>query len=328
MLRVLDRGGSSRSSPRYLTHMSVPRSARLFVAESVGCRVVKALRYGFVAAVFNKACIVEMDGESIVSVLAQEAGQVAHGIRLREYGEFFRYTRVGVPAVLDDKGLTLGDGEASVIYGTAPVWRSRIRPRWENSNRCAGEGTEQLFQLLYSHAVNGGSDFLAATLVPGRRTTQLATRLSAVLPALTRATRMLDPDAVLVCLRHLIGLGPGLTPAGDDFVVGWLAGVTLAGGQCLERVRLRSIAAGIEALSSATTPVSRQHIADACAFEFSERLSDVCWALYERAPLPVLAAHLAAQLAVGATSGMDAAAGLAFALGCATPMQAHVGMSH
>ena len=70
----------------------------------------------------------------------------------------------------------------------------------------------------------------------------------------------------------------------------------------------------IALLRQATTSVSRQHLEDACALLFSERLLGVCVAIADGAPAPKLALRVAAQLAVGATSGADAAAGLMFAL--------------
>src|SRR5205823_9976478 len=43
--------------------------------------------------------------------------------------------------------------------------------------------------------------------------------------ALGRATRGLDGDEALRLLARFIGWGEGLTPAGDDFLVGWIAGL-------------------------------------------------------------------------------------------------------
>jgi hypothetical protein len=131
---------------------------------------------------------------------------------------------------------------------------------------------------------------------------------------LALATQKRDPDAALTSLQQVIGVGPGLTPGGDDFIIGWLAGLVLTAQSSEELGFVRAMATGINSMSEATTPFSAQHIADACAFEFSERLSDLCMALCQHAPFPILGSRLVAQLAIGATSGADAAAGLAFAL--------------
>jgi Protein of unknown function (DUF2877) len=144
--------------------------------------------------------------------------------------------------------------------------------------------------------------------------TPLATRISGVLLQLEPATRAGDPAAALRPVAQLVGLGPGLTPAGDDFIIGWLAGLTLTATTPERKEFLHAMCSGIRRLRFATTSVSSQHLDDACALMFSERLSDLCTAIAAGAPPPVLAARVAAQLAVGATSGADAAAGLMFAL--------------
>jgi hypothetical protein len=131
---------------------------------------------------------------------------------------------------------------------------------------------------------------------------------------LSVATQRHDRHQALSLLARLIGLGPGLTPAGDDFIIGWLAGLTLLAHSAAELAFLRAMGAGIAELAKATTSVSRAHLSDAGAFLFSERLSDLCVAVARGNPRPMLDLHVGAQLAVGASSGADAAAGLLFAL--------------
>src|SRR5262249_17823350 len=135
-----------------------------------------------------------------------------------------------------------------------------------------------------------------------------------VLPQLMEATRSQDSRAALDLLARLIGLGPGLTPAGDDFIIGWLAGLALTTRTSAQNAFLEAICHGVERLAQATTFVSRQHLRDACALMFSERLSDLCVAIAFGEPQPVLASRVTAQIAIGASSGADAAGGLIFAL--------------
>ncbi len=55
------------------------------------------------------------------------------------------------------------------------------------------------------------------------------------------------PDAV-----RLAGRGSGLTPAGDDVLAGYAAGLTLFHGRCLEAVRIAAVAAPRTTTLSAT----------------------------------------------------------------------------
>ena len=313
MIAMLDMHPSNASETRH--HASPFPAGRCFAAETVGCRLQQTLRRGRVAAIFDKACVVEMADGGVVAVLASDVGNVAHGMRIVDYGELRRNLRTGIATVLDGTALIFNDGEAAVTFARARIWRSRFRLGMAKPNFCAVNADQRLRYLLSQHGASSGSEFLAATLSRGSRTTELAAWLAAALPHLALATQKREPDAALASLRRLIGLGPGLTPAGDDFIVGWLAGLALTAQSHEDLVFVRAMAAGIGSMSEATTAVSRQHIADACAFEFSERLSDLCIALCERASLPILLeSRLALQFAVGATSGADAAAGLAFAL--------------
>jgi len=107
----------------------------------------------------------------------------------------------------------------------------------------------------------------------------------------------------------LIGLGEGLTPAGDDCVVGALAAIHHLAPGWLEPHAVRAIA---EAACHRTTDVARDFLLEALAGRFAEPV------------LAVLAAPSAARatdaarrlLAMGATSGADTLDGLRLA-GCA-----------
>jgi hypothetical protein len=174
-------------------------------------------------------------------------------------------------------------------------------------------------QLLHERNASP-SDFLTSVLRLDRPASALSDWIAATLPQLSRATLRLDHQAALQSLSKLIGLGPGLTPAGDDFIIGWLAGVMLMAETPAELEFLNVVSLGLMWLSNRTTPISRQHLEDATEGEFSEVLSDVCFALACGAPEAELDESLSRQLSVGATSGADAAAGLMFALfDCSSP---------
>lgn len=123
------------------------------------------------------------------------------------------------------------------------------------------------------------------------------------LPALARlaaATTLRDPDGCLAAARPLLGLGPGVTPAGDDCLVGWLAGcraASPAGRRLAEVVRPRLLweAAG------RTGRLSQAFLEAAVAGEVAEPVRDFVLAPDERS--------LAGLLALGATSGADLLAG-------------------
>jgi hypothetical protein len=128
----------------------------------------------------------------------------------------------------------------------------------------------------------------------------LADLAAPALAALAAATARADGDGCLAAARRLLGLGPGLTPAGDDGLVGWLAGLWTAGGRA--RALLETTRPGLLAAArDRTGGLSRAFLAAAAAGVASE---PVC--AFVATPD---AAHRSALLALGATSGGDLLAG-------------------
>lgn len=116
-------------------------------------------------------------------------------------------------------------------------------------------------------------------------------------------------------LPRLVGLGAGSTPAGDDVLVGILAGLTAmsalsTAGQELEA--LRQVLAGV---SLRTHPASRQMLAAAADGSFPEPLVDLARAMGDPEPGEELTAAAARVLALGATSGRSFLAGVLASLG-------------
>jgi uncharacterized protein DUF2877 len=107
----------------------------------------------------------------------------------------------------------------------------------------------------------------------------------------------------------LIGLGIGLTPAGDDFLVGLLAGL-----EATDHPMRDALAAAIaQATPGRTTEFGAALLEHACRGEFSQRLHDVLIAIAAR-DAAALRLAIARAEAYGATSGADTLAGLSCAL--------------
>lgn len=283
-------------------------------AETIGSRVPRSRCSGRVEAVFANACNVALDSGGLITVLAPQAGNVAHGIRLSRHLQFDFHLRRGMPVRVEKECVDFDGGAMAVRLAGARTWTSAFRPggcEWSSrSDRAAAIVRD----LLRRNGAFRGSEFLARVLCMEGPAMPLALRIAPILASLAHCTHARDRAGALRQVTQFIGLGPGLTPAGDDFIIGWLAGLALRAGTPLQREFLRDLCAGIAPLGSATTSVSRQHLEDACALAFSERLSDLCLAIGDAAPGPNLTSAVAAQLQVGASSGADAAAGLLFAL--------------
>ena len=104
----------------------------------------------------------------------------------------------------------------------------------------------------------------------------------------------------------LIGLGPGLTPAGDDFVGGAMISLRVLGGDAGRILADRVAAWALPLARERTNRISLAHLECAAEGEGHEALHDLLNTGDEK--------HLERLANVGHTSGLDAAAGALLAL--------------
>jgi hypothetical protein len=130
-------------------------------------------------------------------------------------------------------------------------------------------------------------------------------RLAApALAALRAGTTGGDATGSLAAATALLGLGPGLTPSGDDCLVGWLAGLWVGGGPG-RALLAATVPALLAAARERTGALGQAFLAAAATGQVAEPVRD-----FVVAPSP---AHLAGLLALGATSGGDLLAGYCLA---------------
>lgn len=196
-----------------------------------------------------------------------EAGRLAPGTEV-----FRRENRILLgPCVLDIESGTLVD--------------TTIHP--------SGEGPDLLASALKALAMPAGAPGLSS---PSGRSAQ---------HRLADGIRNRDAQTFVEGACALIGLGEGLTPAGDDCLVGSLAVLHRFAHSWV--ARQREIAASIAAAAQAgTTMVGREFILHALDGAFSETILDLVTAASEQD-----ARRAAARLAeAGATSGADTLRGI------------------
>lgn len=132
-------------------------------------------------------------------------------------------------------------------------------------------------------------------------------RTGELVPALERALARRDLDHVTRCVASLVGRGPGLTPSGDDALVGLLA--VLHRLAPADERSLALLGPTVAARLHRTADISAHYLRLAVAGHFGERLIALCDALAAASPAEVETAA-AAVIATGATSGADALLGV------------------
>jgi hypothetical protein len=120
---------------------------------------------------------------------------------------------------------------------------------------------------------------------------------------LLRAEPTVEPDAARIA--PLIGLGPGLTPSGDDVLGGFLVALALVGRIALRDRLWRAVHS---AIAERTTEISCAHLAAAAEGQGGAPLHSALSAIMRGASAGIEGACVALGR-VGHTSGWDALAG-------------------
>ena len=172
---------------------------------------------------------------------------------------------------------------------------------------------ESIWHTLTERPPRAGGD-LGDLARAGTPTTVWVRAAQPIAEALANGLVRASEAEVTAAVAGLIGLGPGLTPAGDDFLAGCLAGL-----QAMQDPRAGLLAAALRQAYARTTTVSRQFLSWAIDRQYGEPIRALFAAAERGVPLQVPLSDL---LAVGASSGSDTAAGIwvGLAVSCPGPL--------
>ena len=139
----------------------------------------------------------------------------------------------------------------------------------------------------------------------------LMSRGGAAITRMCEATRDLNSTCARRAMAALIGLGEGLTPSGDDYLVGHFVGLRSCAGADGARQRfIADLGKSLRGIASRTNRVSRMYLAAAAEGEVSERLATLVCQIAAGAGEQAVADAAAAALAVGHCSGACGVLGL------------------
>jgi hypothetical protein len=285
-------------------------------ALSIGSRVAP-VGAGRVRSVYRQACAVELESGALLTLLCAALGNLPHGIRfaLPEPHDLREWLRPGHAVVHESSQLRIAQARVTIELSRAARWSCEL-------SACDVYATPIVraifaaLAVLREHSVRGG--FAPLVLNDADPASPLAgamrRRLWSSLPLLDSARASLDAPLAAKVLEQLAGLGPGLTPSGDDFIVGYLAALH---SRCRLDSALRPFLDGLISplarVASASNLISRQFMLNALDGEFAEGLAVVVAAIAAHDGQRARAA--AERLAcLGHSSGCDSLLGLLFGL--------------
>jgi hypothetical protein len=269
-------------------------------AVEVGLLARKALRNGVVGqvvAVFDRSFYAIVDGIWIC------IGQTNIGSGpLHLLGDFrWRGLMIGDAVRVVDSILWVA-GAPLANLTSASSWAPSAAPRWSESS--LQRGLLAVDAMWCGDLTVGG----LAIVGSGHAPSETSALVRAAMPGLTALEQILsgsdgDKDQVSR-LASLIGLGPGLTPSGDDLIAGALIALATLG-----RIERRdALWSHCRTLLDGTNDISRIHLSAAALGYGAAALHAAIHATMS-GEIALLRRSLTALAAVGHTSGLDAFAG-------------------
>lgn len=271
---------------------------------------------GWLLANYGRACNLVTSEREIIALVGPAVGNGPLNIVIEESG-VLEHVKPGASAVFSDDQLVLGDSLVVLLDG-AQSWKpevnwKRLTPhqrRLEDNLAalCSWLSQSDIAKGLLGLVLDGGNEAWAredGTRSPHNRA--FLTRARMAIRGLQQALQDSDRSGIRENAMWLAGLGPGLTPSGDDYLVGLMAGLRVWPGPCSlwPEEACQTI---LEATEGKTTLLSSAFLRSAKEGLFGE---DWHRLLAELAGGEAIAIQQAARriLSSGATSGADALAG-------------------
>jgi len=286
-------------------------------------RTVPGSFAGAVRAVWHRALAVDVQASTglavsphLVTIVRHDVPMTAASMRLLVGEEFDFGTaglRVGDPVSFDGFTLVVGtvrDCQASAAVAAVTVGAACYDGLASGGgDRPDPSALGMIASAAREHREAAGSASLSRAAV---------SRCDALLGNLTRSAGRGDPVAAAEASAALIGLGPGLTPSGDDVLCGFLLGRRL--GRASDTAVDHVVTRVASSVAGRTTDFSAVQLALAARGRFGEALLGVATAL-EPTGSAGLSEAVGRCLGEGATSGADALLGLVAGAGSLWPEQ-------
>lgn len=277
--------------------------------------VQKGERDGEVLASFQHSAYVRLGQDDVICLCSARLRAGPLNVTFEVPEAFFAGLRQGAPVSIRAGNLHV-DVRYVIEFGSAVGWQPPRLPR--RAEWCPLEnGFDLLAGRLHNHQLTEGlaplvqglcSDWKGLRVPSGGGELGLlrlaVPALGDLLAWLSRASATGDSSPPPV--RGLIGLGPGLTPSGDDVLCGMLVGLH-ATGQIGLASRLAE--AVMREAADGTGVISAAHLGCACRGLGSQALHEALIALVTCRP-EALDGALDALSRIGHSSGFDGLAGL------------------
>lgn len=250
-------------------------------------------------------------------VVASEA-DLPQGIRLDSPDDFsFEQLSTGRDVQCRDNTMLFENSVLEVDINQSKRWQCDLPTLCTDlTNAAVAEAWQYVWRSLNESQVRQGAEIVDRDLLrsDGIAQSTLSHRMGEAIRTLIESARNYQMDD-LTALTQLIGLGTGLTPCGDDFLVGYLAGLWCTVRDIIERRQFVSkLGQAVIHLSGRTNDISRTYLHHATYGQVSSRVDTLARAISKPERLGHLLVIAESAMESGHTSGMDAVTGLLLGL--------------
>jgi Protein of unknown function (DUF2877) len=259
---------------------------------------------GRVEAAYPHACVLLLDDHRLLTLVTPTIGRLPRGVVVDAPPEFTFASgiAIGASAAARSGILRIRGAALAVDLRSARLWRSFLGVL-EIDGTC-----ETVVRAL---------ETARAALCQDGRSDLFVRLASARLADLAAATRALDAVATEKAMSGLVGFGDGLTPAGDDYLIGYFAGLWACAGADRSRANfLVALSGWLKRVALCAGKTSRVYFEAAADGEVSERLFDLADSVAGGADSAAVNRAAAAALAVGHSSGACGVCGFLQACAC------------
>jgi hypothetical protein len=281
-----------------------------FHAASIGSAIPQDNFNATIQSLFDSSLNLRLEHEDrLITILVSDHYELPQGIRVDKKIPIQSLT-VGLRAAsrggilrFDSSPLTIDLRNAAIWDGRLPVLTGDFEQAW----------------LIMWQTLNDGqrlkkTELIAEDLFRSDQGSLLTRKLSQPAHKLIASAKKFDSHACAEAAHEMIGLGPGVTPSGDDILIGFLAG--LYSTACNQKDRLEFIQAFGNALfifSKETNDISRTYIRHAVKGEFSSSIVALIEAIHDGDEGRLISVTKNA-MQIGHSSGMDSITGLLIGL--------------
>lgn len=283
-------------------------------AVSIGQAVPRENFDALIQSVFDSAVNLRLTQQDrLITVLLSDHYELPQGIRLAKQAVPLNSLKIDQHAAVRGGILRFASSPLSIDLRGAPVWKCPVPAlNTDMSASSVQESWTMVWGSLTKRQRLHGTDIIASDLFQGNTGSTLSQRMSKPVMELIVSTERLGMEASLQAAQKMIGLGPGVTPSGDDILIGFLAGLwSLAGENQLRLSFIQSFGSALSSITTQTNEISRTYLYHATRGEFASSLSNLAEAIAKGGEVRQAAQ---AAMRVGHSSGMDSVTGLLIGL--------------